>query len=105
MDVGEDTTGCDSNTSEQLVEFLIIADCELDVTRNDTGFLVVTSSVSSELKNFGGEVLHDGSHVDGSTGSNTVGVTALAEETMDTTDGELKAGLAGTRLGSLFGSH
>ena len=50
MDVRKDTTRCDGDSSEQLVQLLIIADGELDVTRNDTLLLLVTGCVTSELK-------------------------------------------------------
>jgi hypothetical protein len=43
--------------------------------------------------------LEDGREVDGSTGTHSLGVVALLEETVDTTDGELKTGLGGSRDG------
>jgi hypothetical protein len=61
------------------------------VTGNDTGLLVVTSSVASKLENFSGEVLKNGGEVHRCTGTDTLSVVALAEETVDTTDGESKA--------------
>ena len=42
----------------------------------------------------GGKVFEDGGEVDGGSGADTLGVFACLEETGDTTDGELKAGLA-----------
>lgn len=45
--------------------------------------------------------LKDGSEVDGGTSTNTLSVVALLEETVDTTDGELKSGLGGSRSGLL----
>ena len=57
--------------AEKLVQFLIVADGELKMTRNDTGLLVITSSVTSQLKNFGSEVLKNGSEVDRGTSTNT----------------------------------
>ncbi len=50
MDVRKDTTRCDGDSSKKLVQFLIITDGELDVTRNDALLLVVTGCVTSELK-------------------------------------------------------
>jgi hypothetical protein len=41
--------------------------------------------------------LEDGREVDGSTGTHSLGVVALLEETVDTTDGELKIGALGGR--------
>jgi hypothetical protein len=34
------------------------------MTRDDTVFLVIPSGVTSEFKNFGGEIFKDGSEVD-----------------------------------------
>lgn len=57
--------------AEKLVQFLIVADGELKMTRNDTCLLVITSSVTSQLENFGSEVLKNGSEVDRGTSTNT----------------------------------
>lgn len=67
MDVWKNTTLGNSNVTQKLVQFLIIADGELKVTRDDTGLLVVTSSVACQLKNFGSKVLKDGSEVNRGT--------------------------------------
>ena len=67
MDVGENTTLGDGDVSEKLVQLLVVADGELQVTGDDTGLLVVTSGVTGQLEDFGSEVLEDGSEVDGST--------------------------------------
>lgn len=66
MDVGQNTTLRDCDMSEKLVQFLIIADGELKMAGDDTGFLVVTGSVSGQLKNFGCEILEHGCEVYGS---------------------------------------
>ena len=50
MDVRKDTTRCDGDSSEKLVQFLIITDGELDVTGDNALLLVVTGCVTSELK-------------------------------------------------------
>ena len=57
--------------------------------------LVVTGGVASELENLGGEVFEHGSEVDGRTRTDTLGVVATLEHTMDTTDGELETGFRG----------
>ena len=93
MNVGEDTTLGDGDVSEQLVQLLVVPDGELKVTGDDTGLLVVTGSVTGQLEDFGSEVLENGSEVDGSTGTDTLSVVALAEKTVDTTDGESETGL------------
>jgi hypothetical protein len=96
VNVGEDTTLSDGDVTEQLVQLLVVADGELKMAGNDTGLLVVTSGVSSQLEDFSREVLEDGSEVDGSTGTNTLSVVTLAEETVDTTDGERETSLGRT---------
>ena len=111
VNVGEDTTLGNGDVAEELVQLLIVADGELKVTRDDTGLLVVTSGVSGQLEDLGCQVLEDGGQVDGGTWQNrldqpqklkeirqltstdTLGVVALPEETVDTTDWECKTGL------------
>lgn len=100
---------------------LIVADSELKVTRDDTLLLVITGGVTRKLEDLGGKVLEDSSQIDyarqasrplsatwpecirrrrtWSTGTNTLSVVALLQETVDTTDGELETGLGGTGLG------
>merc|ERR1711939_565785 len=99
VDVREDTTLRDDDVSEEAVQLLVVADGELEVTRDDTRLLVVTGSVAGELEDLGSEVLENSGEVDGSTGTDTLGVVTAAEETVDTTDGELETGLGRTRLG------
>ena len=48
---------------------------------------------SSKLEDFSSQVLKDGSEVDGSAGTDTLSVVALAEETVDTTNGECETSL------------
>ena len=96
MNVGEDTTLGDGDVAEKLVQLLIVADGELEMTGNDTGLLVVAGSVTGQLEDFSSKVLEDGGEVDGSTGTDTLGVVALAEKTVDTTDREGETGLGRT---------
>ena len=99
MDVGEDTTAGDGDITEKLVQLLIVADSELDVTGDDTLSLVVTGGVTGELEDLSSEVLEDGAEVDGGTGTDTVGVVAVLEHAVDTTDRELEPGLGGAGVG------
>lgn len=98
MNVGEDTTLGDGDVAEQLVQLLVVPDGELEMTGDDTGLLVVAGGVASQLEDFGSEVLEDGGEVDGSTGTDTLSIVALAEKTVDTTDGEGETGLGGTAV-------
>ena len=58
-DVGDNTSLRDDNVAEELVEFLIVTDGELQVSGNDTLLLVITSGVSCELENLSREVFED----------------------------------------------
>lgn len=96
VDVGQNTTLGDGDVTQELVQLLIVPDGELEVTGNDTRLLVVTGGVASQLEDLSCEVLEDGSEVDGCAGTDTLGVVALAEQTVDTADGERQTSLGGT---------
>ena len=91
VDVGEDTAGGNGDTAEQLVELLIVADGELDVTRDDALLLVVAGGVASELEDLGGEVLKHGGEVHRGTSADARGVAADTEVTVHTSHRELEA--------------
>lgn len=93
VDVGEDTALGDGDVAQKLVQLLVVPDGELEMTGDDTGLLVVTGSVAGQLENFSGEVLENGGEVDGSTGTDTLCVVALPQETVDATDWECETGL------------
>jgi hypothetical protein len=93
VDVGENTTLGNGDVSKELVQFLVISDGELKMTGNDAGLLVVTGSIASQLEDLGSEILEDGSEVDWSSSTDTLGIVALAEQTVDTTDWERETGL------------
>lgn len=57
MDVRKDTTLCNGDVSQKLVQFLVVADGELKMTGNNASLLVVTGSVASQLEDFCCEVL------------------------------------------------
>ena len=67
VDVGQNTTLCDGDVPEELVQLLIVPDGELQVTWDDTGLLVVTGSVASQLEDLSSQVFEDSCEVDGST--------------------------------------
>lgn len=67
VNVGEDTTLGDGYMTQELVQFLVVADGELEMAGDDTGLLVVASSVTGQLKDFGGQVFQNSCEVDGST--------------------------------------
>ena len=57
MDVGQDATSSNCDTTKQLAQLLIIADCQLNVAGHNAGLFVVTSSISCQLQNFSRKVL------------------------------------------------
>ena len=68
------------------------------MTGDDPGLLVVTSGVTGQLEDLSCQVLHDGGHVDGGSGTDTFGVVTLPQQTVDTSDGELESSPAGPGL-------
>ena len=100
MDVREDTTGGDGNILHELGELLIVSDGELDVSWDNSALLGVLGGVTGELEDLSGEVLKDGSEVDGSTGTNSGGRSVLLEESSNSTNGELETGSGGLGHGS-----
>ena len=69
LDVGQDTSLGDGDAGEQLVQLLVVPDGQLKVTGDDPGLLVVTSGVTGQLEHLSCQVLHDGGHVHGGSGS------------------------------------
>jgi hypothetical protein len=67
VDVGEDTTLGDCDVAEQLVQFLVVADGELEMTGDDTGLLVVTRGIAGQFEDLSGQIFEDGCEVDGRT--------------------------------------
>lgn len=98
LDVRQNTTLGDGDTGQELVQLLVVADGELEMTRDDSRLLVVTSSVARELEHLSRQVLHNGRQVDWCSGSDALGVVALTQQTVDSADGELKSGSARAAL-------
>jgi len=98
VNVGQDTTLGDCHVAKKFVEFLIVTDGQLEVTGDDTRFLVVPCSIASQFENFSGKILEDGSEINGGTSTNTLSVIALAKMAMETTDWKLETSLGRARL-------
>jgi hypothetical protein len=101
VDVGKNSSSSNGDSSEQLVQLLVVLDGKGDVTGHDAALLVVTGGVSGKLQDLSAEVLQNCGQVDGCSGSHTGGVLSLTEVPSDTSDGELKSGLGG-RAGLLL---
>lgn len=52
MNVRKNTALGDGYVSEKLIKFLVVSDSKLEMTWDDTGFLVITGSVSGQFKDF-----------------------------------------------------
>ena len=75
---------------DESIELLITTDRELKMTRSDTLDFQVLGSISGELENLGGQVLHDGCGVHGGSSSNTLLLgNTLFQVSVHTTNGEL----------------
>ena len=100
-----DDTSTGNGGLDQSIQFFITSDGELQVTRSDTLDLKILAGVSGQLQNFGGKVFQNGRSVNGSGSSNSVSlVNRVLQETMDTTNRELKTGLGTSRLRGLLAS-
>jgi hypothetical protein len=93
VNVWQNTTLCNCDVSQQLVQLLIVTDSELEMTGDDTRLFVVAGGVAGQLEDFGCEVLENGGQVDWGTSTDTLSIVALSEETVDTTDWESETSL------------
>ena len=101
MDVGQHTTRGNGDSSQQPVQLFIVFDGKGDVAGHNTRLLVVASGVSSELQDFGTEVLKNSRQVDWCSSSHAGGVLSLTQVTSNTTNGELQTSF-GRRSGGLL---
>ena len=92
MDVGQNSSLGHGDLAEESVQLLVVADGELEMSRDDPAPLVVLGGVAGQLKELGGEVLEHRGEVDGGASADTLGVSALAEIPGDSSHGELEAG-------------
>ena len=90
LDVGQDTTLGDGDTGEELVQLFVVPHGELEMTRDNPGLLVVSGGVTGQLEDLGCQVFHDSCEVDWSTSTYTLGIVALAQKTVNTSNGELQ---------------
>ena len=91
MDVGKHATTSDRHLIQELVELLVIPDRQLDVPGDDTGLLVVASSIASQLKHFSCEILKHSRQINRCTSTDTITELAFLHEAGDTTHRELKS--------------
>jgi hypothetical protein len=100
MDVWENTTGSDGNTTHKFVQFLVVADGQLDVARHNAGFLVVACGVAGKFQDLGAKVFKNSSHVNWGSCTDSGGNSALAQVAGYTANWELQTSF-GTAAGAL----
>ena len=104
LDVGQDATLSDSDFAQQLVELLVVADGQLQVTRDDAGLLVVPGRVARQLQDLGCQVFQHRRQVHRGPGADPLSVVTLAEKAVHSAHRELEAcpRRAGLGLGASF---
>ena len=88
LDVGEYATLSNHSLAHDLVELLIVADGELNVTWGDSLLSAFKAHLTGKLEELTRQVLQDGCHEDSSTNSCLKRVATLLDESMASTDGE-----------------
>ena len=103
VDVRQDTTGGDRHRAQELGEFFVVADGELNVARHNSGLLVVAGSVASEFKNFSREVFKHRREVHRRASADSGRVLTDLQVARNTANRELKSRLGGSAHGLLAG--
>ncbi len=98
LDVGQHAALSDGHSAQEFVQLLVVAHRQLQVTRDDTGLLVVPSGVSSQLQDLSRQILEHSGQINRSTGTDALGVVTFAEKPVNTTDGELQPCSGGASL-------
>ncbi|KAI8508185.1 hypothetical protein Bbelb_144250 [Branchiostoma belcheri] len=97
VNVGENAALSNGDAGQQLVQLLVVTDGQLKVTGDDSGLLVVASSVAASSRI---------SAVHRRTGTHALGVVSLAQEAMNSANRELetRTGRAALGLGACLAS-
>ena len=99
LDVGKNSALSDCNSRQQFVQFLVVTDSQLKMTRDDSRFLVVSGSISSQFQDFSRQVLQDSGQIDWCSASNSWRESSLSQESVNSTDWELKSSSEWSGLG------
>jgi len=101
--VNERSDTSTSNSSfDKRIQLFVSPDCKGELTGGDAFKTKILGRISSELQNFGSEILQNGSCIHGGFCSNSdVVLRALLQVTMDTADGELQPCLLAPTLNGL----
>ena len=102
VDVRNDTTARNGGLDES-IKLFVSANGELQMARRDTLDLEILASVSGQFEYFSRQVFENGRGVDSRRRSHSLSmVNRVLEETVDTTDRELKPSFGRARLWGLF---
>ena len=102
MNIRKNTTRSNRHIPKKLIQLLIILHREGNMPGHNPTLLIIPRGIPRQLKDFGTEVLEDGSEVDGCPASDARSVFSLAEESPDTADGELEACFGAAADGSFL---
>ena len=106
LDVRQNTSLSNGDSTQKLVQLLVVPDGQLKMPGVDPQLLVVTGGVASQLKDLSSQVLDNCSQVDWGTSSNALTIVAPLQVTVNTAHWELKSstGRTGLALGTGFAS-
>ena len=103
MNVGDDSSTGDGGFDEA-VKFFVTTNGKLKMAGRNALDFEILGGVAGKLKNFSGEVLHDGSRVDCCRGTNTLSFgRSEFQETVNSSNWKLKTSTRATRLRCFFG--
>ena len=95
VNVGDDATTCNLGLRQQLVEFLVIADSELEVSGCDGLLLVLVGALSRQIEDLHHEVLKGCGHEDTTSRADLCRVAAYLELSLKACNWEDETGLDG----------
>lgn len=100
LDVGQHSALRYGDAAEELVQFLVVAHRELQMSGDDARPVVIPGRVTSQLQDLRRQVLHDSGQVHRRSCAHPFAVVAFLQETMHSSDRELEAcsGRAALRL-------
>jgi len=93
VDVWENTTRSNGDTAQELVQFFVVSDGQLNVSWDNSALLSLLGGVSGQFEDLSNEVFEDCSHVDWSTRTDLLGISTVLQETTNSANWELKPSL------------
>lgn len=93
MNVRKNSALGNGDILEELVKFLIVSNCKLNVARNDSRLLVVCSGVASEFQNLRSQVLQYCGQINRCTSTNSSGIFSFLKVSLQSRYGKLQTRL------------